>query len=85
MSKVTERQAEELKALAEMPDDAIDTSDIPEIADFSRAVVGRFHRPVKQAVTIRLDPDVLAWFKAGFPKYQAAMSQALREYMKSHG
>lgn len=57
MSKSTKQQAKELAALAAMPDEAIDTSDIPEVTDWSRAVVGRFYRTVKKSVTIPLDAD----------------------------
>jgi uncharacterized protein (DUF4415 family) len=64
-----------------MRDANIDTSDIPEIVDWSGAERGRFYRPVKQVVTIRLDADVVAWFKARDHKYQTAMNRALREYM----
>ena len=74
---------EELKALQAMQDDDIDTSDIPEV-DFSGAEVGRFYRPVKKSVTIRLDADVLDWFRQANPKYQTAVNAALREYMNSH-
>jgi uncharacterized protein (DUF4415 family) len=42
-----------------MRDREIDTTDIPPTADWSKAVVGRFYRPIKQPVTIRLDADVL--------------------------
>lgn len=50
-----------LKRLAAMPDDQIDTSDLSEMTDFSRAVRGRFYRPVTQSVTIRLNaPDIEA-------------------------
>jgi uncharacterized protein (DUF4415 family) len=64
-----------------MSDADIDTSDIPEIADWRGAQRGRFYRPVKQVVTIRLDADVVAWFKARDRKYQTAVNHALREYM----
>ena len=47
-----------------MPVKDIDTSDIPEIADWSGAVFGKFYRPAKQQVTLRIDADVLAWFKS---------------------
>jgi predicted DNA binding CopG/RHH family protein len=57
--KLPMREKEQLKKLAAMPDEQIDTSDIPEIADFSGGVRGRFYRPVTQSVTIRLNaPDV---------------------------
>jgi uncharacterized protein (DUF4415 family) len=56
-------QAEELAALVAEPEEAIDTSDVPEIEDWSDAERGRFYRPVKRTVTIRLDADLLEWFK----------------------
>ncbi|OHC74165.1 MAG: hypothetical protein A3G18_08285 [Rhodospirillales bacterium RIFCSPLOWO2_12_FULL_58_28] len=84
MSKVIKRQKQELAALAATPDDKIDTSDIPEVADWNDAQRGRFYRPIKEPVTIRLDADVLAWFKAHSNKYQTAINKALREYIASH-
>jgi uncharacterized protein (DUF4415 family) len=75
------RERKELAALEKMPDSAIDTSDIPEITDWSKAQVGRFYRPLKQPVTIRLDADVVAWFKEKAPQYQTAVNKVLRDYM----
>lgn len=57
-----DRQAD-LDALEALPDDRIDTSDIPEQADWPDAARGLFYRPVKQQITLRLDADVVAWFK----------------------
>jgi hypothetical protein len=42
------RAGAELKALASLPDEAIDTSDAPELSDWSGAKRGLFYRPVKQ-------------------------------------
>ncbi|MFA6020187.1 MAG: BrnA antitoxin family protein [Rhodospirillales bacterium] len=67
-----------------MPDEDIDTSDIPEILDWSQAERGRFFRPIKKSVTIRLDADVLDWFKSQGGRYQTQVNQALRQYMLSH-
>jgi uncharacterized protein (DUF4415 family) len=64
-----------------MPDEAIDTSEAPEIERWSGAERGRFYRPVKQVVTMRLDADVVAWFKRHEPKYQTAVNRVLRDYM----
>ena len=61
--KLTEAQLENLKRLAERPDGEIDYSDIPEITDFSGFEVGKFYRPMKEAVTVRLDADVVHWLK----------------------
>ncbi len=56
------RQREALQRLARRPDSKIDLSDIPEVQQLpSDAVIGRFYRPKKQSVTLRLDADVLAW------------------------
>lgn len=82
MNKATKKQAEELAALAAMPDEEIDTTDIPEITDWSKAVVGRFYRPVKETVTIRLDADVLHWLKHGGKGYQTRVNSILRTVME---
>lgn len=59
----------------------IDISDIPELAGRRGAVVGKFYRPIKKSVTIRLDADVLAWFKAHASPYQTAINDALRAHV----
>jgi len=85
--RLTPKQREELKALAALPDDAIDTSDAPEILDWSGAKRGLFYRPVKQQITLRLDADVVAWFKRHTTSnegYQTRINRALREYVQGH-
>lgn len=84
MKNITKQRTTEIKKLLKMPDRAINTRDIPEIKDFKRAVVGRFYRPIKQVITIRVDADVLDWFKTHYSKYQPLVNQALREYMETH-
>ncbi len=84
MSKVTKRQRKEIEKLAERPEHEIDTSDIAEIANFTGAVRGRFYRPIKKQITLRLDADLLAWFRSFGDKYQTRINAALREYMESH-
>jgi len=84
MSKVTKQQRQELDALAKMPDAQIDRTDVAEVADWGNAERGRFYRPIKKPVTIRLDADVLAWFKSHSNKYQTAINKALRDYIASH-
>jgi len=60
----------------------VDTSDIPELDDdfFRRA---ELRVPAKQTVTIRLDADVLAWFKEQGAGYQTRINQLLRQYMQA--
>ena len=79
MSKVTRKQATEIEKLAKMADEAIDTRDVPEVEDFSGAVRGRFYRPVKQQITLRIDADLLAWFRSLGENYQTRINEALRE------
>jgi len=80
---LTSRQKRELAALSTVADDAIDTSDIPELpfAAWKEAVRGRFYRPVKQAVSMRLDADVIAWLKKRGKGYQTRANRILRERM----
>ncbi len=73
----------ELAALAQKRDEDIDTSDIPEVKDWSGAVIGRFYRPVKEAVSIRLDADILAWFKGQGSGYQTRINEVLRKAIAS--
>ena len=62
---LTRKQKAELKALAALPDEAIDTSDIPPLPEdfWATAERGKFYRPVKQQLTLRLDADLVGWFK----------------------
>jgi uncharacterized protein (DUF4415 family) len=80
---LTPRQKKELAALAALPDDQIDTSDIPELPPgaWKNAVRGRFYRPVKQAVSMRLDADVIAWLRKSGKGYQTRANRILRERM----
>ena len=81
MKKLTEKQAKQLAALSKMKDEDIDLSDIPEITDWSNAVRGRFYRPMKQSLTIRLDADVIAWLKSQGTGYQTRINSLLRNAM----
>jgi uncharacterized protein (DUF4415 family) len=80
---LTSRQKRELAALAAMPDDQIDTSDIPELPPnaWKDAIRGRFYRPLKQAVSMRLDADVVAWLKKRGKGYQTRANNILRQRM----
>ena len=83
---LTRQQRAELAALEALPDREIDTSDVPEILDWSGARRGALYRPVKQQITLRLDADVVAWFKAnvqGGRGYQTEINRVLREHAKA--
>jgi uncharacterized protein (DUF4415 family) len=87
-SRPTAKQRAALARLAALPDEGIDLSDMPELRDWSGAKRGLFYRPVKQQLTLRIDADVVAWFKGRAPRgrgYQTDMNRALREYVRRHG
>ena len=80
---LTAEQRERLNALAEMPDNEIDTSDIPELTDTQLAEMRRadLYRPRKRQITARIDADVLEWLKAAGPGYQSRLNAILRQAM----
>ena len=78
----------ELEALDALPDEQIDTSDIPALplsVWYERGVRGKFYRPIKRPVTMRLDADVIEWLKSkSGPQgrgYQTAANRVLRARM----
>lgn len=81
MPKLTKRMVEELTRVAAMPDSEIDLSDLPEVTDWSDGVVGKFYRPIKKPLTIRIDADVVAWLKSQGSGYQTRINRILRQAM----
>ncbi len=84
-SRLTRKQKAELQALEALREENIDTGDIPEVRNWSGATRGALYRPVKQQLTLRLDADVVAWFKQNAPGergYQTQINRALREYVE---
>lgn len=71
--------------LDNMSDEEIDYSDIPPLPDdfFQNAVV-RMPK-TKEKITIRLDPDILAWFKSQGKGYQTHINAVLRTYVQAQG
>jgi uncharacterized protein (DUF4415 family) len=72
-----------------MSDEDLDLSDCPEITPemFAKAIVRRGGLPTKKAkaqVTLRVDTDVLNWFKSQGKGYQTQINQLLRAYMEAH-
>jgi len=67
-----------------MQDSDIDLSDIPKIdpSVFKKMVV-RMPQP-KELVSIRIDPDVLGWFRNQGRKYQTRINAVLRSYVEAH-
>ena len=85
-AEVTATDLEGLDAIR--PED-IDLEETPEVTPemFARAVVrrgGLASRAPKAQVTIRVDVDVLEWFRSRGRGYQTEMSDLLRAYMEEH-
>jgi len=81
MSKLTKEQKRDIKAIAAKSDEDIDFSDAPPVLDWSEAKMGKFYRPTKKPVTMRLDSDVIAWLKADGRGYQTKANWLLRNAM----
>lgn len=84
MKRIERKHSKALAALGRRPDDEIDLSDIPEVTNWSDGLVGRFYRPLKEPVTLRLDADVLAWLKSQGKGYQTRINVLLRSAMLRH-
>ena len=69
--------------LQDATDDGIDFSDIPKLGpDFWKKAVVRMPQK-KESLTLRLDHDVLVWFRDSGRGYQTKMNAVLRSYMRS--
>lgn len=69
-------------------DDIVRDDDAPEWTPemFARAIVKKGLKPVprKAMLSLRVDADVLAWFRAQGEGYQTRMNALLRAYMEAH-
>ena len=74
-----------LASIATLSDEEIDTADIPEAAaeNWLHARRGDLYRPLKKPVTIRIDADVLAWFRENAHRhgYQTEINRVLRRHV----
>ena len=82
-NRLTEAARRRLEKIAEMPDEQIDNSEIPELTDqfWRNAVRNPFYRPVKRQLTLRLDADVIAWLRRQGRGYQTRANALLRKAM----
>lgn len=77
-------QKARLDAVASMPDEQIDYSDAPSLqnAVWMKAAADLPH--TKQQITLRLDAEVLAYFKDTGKRYQSRINAVLRAYVEAH-
>jgi uncharacterized protein (DUF4415 family) len=82
-SKARAKGTTDLKRLREMREEDIDDSDIPKL-DESFWKTAKLTMPAaKDSVTIRLDHDVVEWFKNNGSGYQTRINAILRSYMNA--
>ncbi len=86
MNKIPESIRKELAALAARPENEINLSDIPATSatDWKGAVRGKFYKPIKQQLTVRVDADVIEWLKGQGRGYQSRLNKILRAAMLKH-
>ena len=86
--RTTNESRTDWKRLDAMENAAIELSDSPELTPemFARAVVRRGLKPAprKRLITLRVDGDVLDWFKAQGRGYQTRINDLLRAYKEAH-
>ena len=82
-SHLTQGRKRRLEHLARLPDEKIDTSDIPELTEkfWESAVRNPFYRPLKRQLTLRLDADIIAWLRRQGRGYQTRANALLRDAM----
>jgi len=81
MSTTDSNHAKEIRNLAKMKHKDIDLSDLPEVRDWAGAMVGKFYRPIKKPLALRIDADVLVWLKPQGKGYQTRINEILRSAM----
>ena len=80
----TSKQSEtNWKRIDEMTDEEIDTSDIPPLGDdfFAKA---KLRVPKRVSVTMRVDADLMEWFRAQGEEYESLINTVLRSYVESN-
>lgn len=84
----TAKNQTDWKRVDAMRDEDIDTSEVPEVTpeQFAEAVArkGLERIPRKRQITLRLDEDVIAWFKSRGPGYQTRINEVLRAYVDAN-
>jgi len=83
-SKLIPAQIARLDEIEARMGDDDDFPPVPE-ANWATAVRGRFYKPRKEAISLRLDMDVLDWLRHKGPGYQTEINRILREKMLSEG
>ena len=84
LPRLSAEQRARLDTVASMPDEKIDYSDAPSLPDavWMKAATDLLH--TKQQITLRIDAEVLEFFKHTGKRYQSRMNAVLRSYVEAH-
>ncbi len=82
--KLTPEMEQEIRELvSRSTEEDFNDADFPSEAHLGEPVIGKFYKPLKKPVTLRIDADILAWYKAHFKPYQRKMNEILRNYAEN--
>ncbi|MEP6719112.1 MAG: BrnA antitoxin family protein [bacterium] len=84
----TRKSETDWKRIDAMKDEDIDLSETPEVTPemFAREVLRRNFQPIprQKQLTLRIDSDMVEWYKKQGRGYQTKINALLRAYMKEH-
>ncbi|MGD0730305.1 MAG: hypothetical protein ABR956_03510 [Terracidiphilus sp.] len=83
-SKLSAERYARLERLAALPDEAIDTSDIPEVRDWTGAKHGLFYTGPGDKVDVGVNAEVVAWFRSRSPageELEKGINRVLSEHI----
>ena len=87
-ASISKKSQSDWKRVDALKDKDIDLSDIPEVTPemFARTIVRQGLKPVprKAQLTLRVDSDVLEWYRKQGQGYQTKINSLLRAYMDAH-
>ena len=85
---ISHKSKTDLDRVDKIKDNDIDFSDNPEVTPemFAKSVVRKGLKPIKRKsqITLRIDEDVLAWFKKQGTGYQTRINSLLKAYKEAH-
>ena len=82
--RLSAEQKARLDAIAAMPDEQIDYRDAPSLPDAVWMKAAAELPCTKQQITLRLDAEVLDYFKHTGKRYQSRINAVLRSYVEAH-
>lgn len=80
---LTEQERTQLEAIAAMPDEQIDYSDAPYLPDAAWLKAAEQLPHTKKQITLRIDAEVLEFFKQTGKRYQSRINAVLRSYVEA--